>query len=82
MSQYDRVKAVLQAATKPLALCEIRRRILMRFSVSDSEAAISARIRDIRHDLQKEGFTVASQRAAPGVSNPVYWLTRLTDEKN
>jgi len=52
-SQYDRVLAVLKAAAKPLSLFEIREAITARFERMDSEAAISARIRDIRHDLER-----------------------------
>lgn len=55
MSQYDRVKQVLQDTEKPLALHTIHSDIYRRFGVMDSEAAISARIREIRYDLEQSG---------------------------
>lgn len=52
-SQYDRVLAVLKAAVQPMSLFEIKEAISARFERMDSEAGISARIRDIRHDLER-----------------------------
>lgn len=63
MGQYDRVKEVLQRTERPLPLHSIHDEIRHHFGVLDSEAAISARIRDIRHDLEKSGEgTVYSER--------------------
>lgn len=62
-SQYDRVLAVLKAAAQPLSLFEIRQAIMARFERMDSEAGISARIRDIRHDLEKaQAGTICARR--------------------
>ncbi len=55
MGQYARVEAVLRKTGKPLALHEIHDEILTRYGVLDSEAAISARIREIRQALEKSG---------------------------
>lgn len=63
MGQYERVQKVLTDTREPLALHQIRVAILHEFDKSDSEAAISARIRDIRHDLEhNETGTVWSER--------------------
>lgn len=62
-SQYSRVLEVLETAGKPLALFEIKEAILKRFKRLDSEAGISARIRDIRHALEVQAVgTVESFR--------------------
>lgn len=55
MSQYARVEAVLRATSRPLALHQIHEAIRMRYGLLDSEAAISARIREIRHNLETSG---------------------------
>ncbi len=74
MSQYQRVEAVLRDTEKPLALHEIHAAIRARFEVFDSEAAISARIREIRHDLESQGRgTVHSEP----VSGKAYWRYRV-----
>lgn len=76
MSQYQRVKAVLERARKPLALHDIAARIWRDFSVRDSEAAISARIREIRHDLVANGRgTVIGVRAGPDKAHHIYAIT-------
>lgn len=77
MTQYARVKAVLQKARKPLALHEIRERILRQFKHMDAETAISARIRDIRRDLELEGQTVMSRRAGIGKAHHLYFLSSI-----
>lgn len=55
MSQYTRVEAVLRETSKPLALHQIHEEIRLKYGVLDSEAAISARIREIRHALEQSG---------------------------
>lgn len=55
MSQYARVEEVLRTTVCPLALHQIHQAIRMRYGVLDSEAAISARIREIRQALEKCG---------------------------
>lgn len=55
MSQYTRVEQVLRDTSKPLALHEVHEHIRLRFGVLDSEAAISARIREIRQALEASG---------------------------
>lgn len=53
MNQSKRVEQVLRDTLRPLALHEIHSAIRARYGISDSEAAISARIREIRHELEK-----------------------------
>lgn len=56
MSQYTRVQKVLASTQVPLALHEIHEAIRIQFGGQlDSEAGISARIRDIRFDLTQRG---------------------------
>ena len=63
MTQYQRVLAVLEASSIPMALFEIKQAILARFEQLDSEAGISARIRDIRHELEAQNTgTIESVR--------------------
>lgn len=66
MSQYARVKSVLERASRPLALYEIHEAIRLMYQTFDAETAISARIRDIRHDLEREGKTIWSARVGHG----------------
>lgn len=79
-SQYIRVKKVLEQAERPLALFEIQTRIKLIFGAMDSDAAISARIRDIRHDLQarNEG-TILGQKAGPDKAYHLYVLVKDFD---
>lgn len=76
MTQYARVKSVLEEADKPLSLFQIRRRIRESFNRIDSECAISARIREVRHDLLTEGKTIASERVGAGKHYHVYWIAQ------
>lgn len=55
MGQYARVEAVLRETSEPLALHQIHEAIRMKYGLLDSEAAISARIREIRQALEKSG---------------------------
>lgn len=74
MSQYTRVEAVLRDTSKPLALHDIHEQIRRRYDVLDSEAAISARIREIRHALEASGGgTVHSE----GVQGKAYLRYRI-----
>ncbi|MBX9755847.1 MAG: hypothetical protein K2X80_13915 [Pseudomonadaceae bacterium] len=76
MTQYERVLAVLDRSAVPLALHEIKDAILARFEQMDSEAGISARIRDIRHDLEgRKAGTVEAVRA-PGRAWYRYFVAR------
>lgn len=77
MTQLSRVKAVLEGASRPLALHDLRRIILNRFGVSDAETAISARIRELRPRIAAEGKTILSDRAGPGKAHNVYWIASL-----
>lgn len=72
MGQKARVRAVLEASKRPLALHEISTMITRKFRVRDAETAISARIRELRYDLALEGLTIHSERAAPGKQHHVY----------
>lgn len=78
MTQYARVKAVLEATKKPLALHEIGRISRRMHQVRDAETAISARIRDIRHDLESEGKTILSTPAARDKKYHKYWIANIT----
>ncbi|WP_074829754.1 MULTISPECIES: hypothetical protein [Pseudomonas] len=80
MTQYARVLAVLEGAEKPLALFEINERIEARFNRKDSEAAISARIRDIRHDLELKNAGSVSSAKAKGAQWCRYWLFKPSDD--
>lgn len=72
MSQYERVKLVLQETEKPLALHHIHAAIRERFSAFDSEAGISARIRDIRHDMERAGTGTVYTERVEGKSYLLY----------
>lgn len=74
MSQYARVKHVLERASRPLALHEIHEAIRLKYQAFDAETAISARIRDIRHDLEREGKTIFSCRAGHGKAHHIYQI--------
>lgn len=64
MTQLIRVKQVLETAEQALALFEIKDRIFQVFRRVDSEAAISARIRDLRHQMELHGTgTITGVRA-------------------
>lgn len=73
MSQYSRVLTILETADGPLALFEIAKRIKMRFRLVDSEAGISARIREIRKNLEFHNKkTIIGVRAGDGKHNHIY----------
>ena len=77
MTQYARVLSVLRDESEPQSLFQIRNRIKKVHNRVDSECAISARIRDIRRELMRDGFTVESRRAGPGKSYHIYWISTL-----
>lgn len=77
MSQYKRVKAVLECANKPLALHEIGKISYQMHRVRDAETAISARIRDLRHDLEREGKTIWSAPASRTKKHHLYQIVSL-----
>lgn len=66
MSQYARVQKVLESTKAPLALHEIHEAIRIQFGVLDSEAAISARIREIRHAVEVAGAGYIHTERAEG----------------
>lgn len=76
LSQYQRVKKVLEDADAPLALFQIREKILERFVQTDSDSAISARIRDIRHDLDQDKLGTIINHRVPGKAYVRYELVR------
>lgn len=78
MTQQRRVKAVLEAASQPLTLHQIGEEIRQKFDSWDAETAISARIRDLRHDLESHGKTILSKRAGPGKHHHCYWIALLS----
>lgn len=75
--QYDHVKKVLERSRRPLAVHEIGNRIANVFKVRHADTAISARIREIRRDLETEGRTILSKRAAPDKAHHVYSIGHL-----
>lgn len=81
MTQYFRVKSVIEGADKPLTLHEISKRIVATFRTRDAETAISARIRDIRHDLHTHGKTILSERVSPKKHHHKYWLAPLSGQQ-
>ena len=81
-TQYSRVMTILEAASKPLALFEIRTAILERFKQMDSEAGISARIRNIRQRLEVEGAGTVHAEKADGASWFRYCIKRNATEQD
>lgn len=75
-TQYQHVKAILEKSRRALAIHEIGARIFSRFGVRHADTAISARIREIRRDLENEGRTILSRRAGPGKAHHVYAIGR------
>lgn len=80
MTQYSRVKQVIESSDRPLTLHEIAKRIWSEFRKRDAETAISARIRDIRYDLELEGKTILSERVSPKKHHHKYWLSSLSGQ--
>ncbi|WP_282347949.1 hypothetical protein [Pseudomonas sp. PS01301] len=78
MTQLSRVLEILETSSKPLALFEIKAAILERFRQLDSEAGISARIRNIRHRLENDGAGTVRAEKAENVSWYRYRLQRNT----
>lgn len=74
MGQYQRVEEVLRATTKPLALHQLHDAIRSRFNKFDSEAAISARIREIRAHLERTGGGTVLTEPVPGKAYLRYWI--------
>ena len=72
MGQKARVRSVLEEANRPLALHEIGNRIARKFRTRDAETAISARIRELRYEMEKDGLTIHSERAGPGKQHHLY----------
>lgn len=80
MTQYAHVRAVLESASKALAIHDIGAQIWKRFRVRHADTAISARIREIRKDLERETEkkrvrkTIVSWRAGEGKAHHVYCI--------
>lgn len=73
MRQIDRVRRIMETTGCAWwTLRQIAQQCLWQFCKKDSEAAISARLRDLR----KEGFTVKCQLVAKGRFQREYKLTR------
>lgn len=81
MTQYQHVLSVLKRSRRALAIHEIGQKIVRRFEVRHADTAISARIRDIRHDLAAEGRTVLSREAGRGKKHHVYWIAPLQSSR-
>ncbi len=77
MTQYSRVKAILEEAEKPLTLHQIGKEVWKKFGLRDAETAISARVRDIRHDIHIDGKTILSERVSPKKQHHRYWIANL-----
>lgn len=76
-TQYDHVKAILEGSRQALAIHDISKAIWQRFRVRHADTAISARIRELRHDLAVKGKTIVSHRAAPDKCHHVYAISKL-----
>jgi hypothetical protein len=76
--QYAHVKEILEGAERALAIHEIGARIWNKFRVRHADTAISARIREIRADLELKGKrTIHSRRAGPNHHHHVYAIGRM-----
>lgn len=74
-TQYDRVLKILESSEVALTLNQIHRAIRHRFKKTDAETAISARIRDIRHDYEAlHKGSIIGRRVAPGKYHHEYQL--------
>lgn len=78
MTQYDHVLKVMERSTRALAIHQISAKIWTRFKVRHADTAISARIREIRKDLEKKGRTIISHRAAKDKAHHLYAIAPLT----
>lgn len=81
MSQYARVQKVLESTPAPLALHEIHEAIRIQFGVLDSEAAISARIREIRYAADVVGIWSIYTERVEGKAYLRYQLIELKGEE-
>lgn len=79
-TQYAHVRAVLESATRALAIHEIGAEIWSRYRIRHADTAISARIREIRKDIEAETATalyrrtVISCRAGPKDAYHIYCI--------
>lgn len=63
LRQYDRTLIALRENQRAwMALHDLAAWMYVRFNKRDSEAGISARIRDIRKDLKTEGETIEGRK--------------------
>ncbi len=72
MSQISRVESILKDG-QPKTLWMIKSEILKRFHKMDSEAGISARIRQLRDSYESQGKTIKSQRYKDSNAHE-YWV--------
>lgn len=77
-TQYAHVLAILERSRRAVAIHEIGQRIFSRYRVRHADTAISARIREIRRDLETQGRTVISHRASPKKAHHVYAIGQLS----
>lgn len=75
-TQYAHVKAILHSSRRALAIHETGDRIWRRFQVRHADTAISARIRELRKDLERDGLTVLSHRADKNKHHHVYFIAQ------
>jgi len=71
MRQLNRVRASL-GNNRRLSLAGIKEWIYTTYNVMDSEAAISARLRDLR----KGGLTISKERRRQGFKTYHYWIEK------
>ena len=76
-TQYNHVMSVLESSDRALAVHEIGQEIWKRYQVRHADTAISARIREIRHDLEREGKTILSHRASETKHHHVYLIGKV-----
>lgn len=77
MTQYQRVKAVLEKAAKPLAIHQISQISFRLHGVRDADTAVSARIREIRRDLEPDGKTVFGRPASRHKRHHVFQIVSI-----
>ncbi len=71
MRQLDRVRASL-GNNRRMSLAGIKSWIYIEYGTMDSEAAISARLRDLR----KQGLTIKKERRTAGFKTYHYWIEK------
>ncbi len=79
LRQIDCVRIVLEEARSPMTLYAIQHVIQKRWKRLFADASISARVREIRRDLEKEGLTIAAAKIK-GSQSYEYWIEPLNRE--